>query len=90
MIKDIIIAVVLLLPCLLVFNESYTIIPNLVGLAYMLLLVILSKTKVGKAFSKRIERINDKLLKDWIMFAVLVFLALLMEVVNDACKGNRR
>ena len=64
MIRDIIIAAVLLFPCLLVFNESYTIIPNLVGLVYMLLLVILSKNKKGKAFSERIEKINDKLLND--------------------------
>lgn len=55
--KDLFIAAILIFPCLLVFNESYTIIPNLIGLSYIVMLVILSNTEKGKEFVKRIDKL---------------------------------
>ena len=56
-----IIAVILFLPTLLVLNESCTIIPNLIGIVYIGLLAWATKTKIGKMFWARLERIEDKL-----------------------------
>lgn len=44
----IIIGTLVLTPCLAIFNESDTLIPNFFGFLYVGILVIASKTKVGK------------------------------------------
>ena len=56
------ISVVILMPIILVFNENmeaWWI--NLLGLAYIGLLALTSRTNVGKLFIKRMEKIEDKL-----------------------------
>lgn len=56
------ISVVILMPIILVFNENmeaWWI--NLLGLAYIGLLAWATKTKIGKMFWARLERIEDKL-----------------------------
>lgn len=59
----ILIAIVAFMPCVLVFNESYTIVPNLIGFAYIGLLAMACRTNVGRLFFKRLMRIEDKLFK---------------------------
>lgn len=56
------ISVVILMPTILVFNENmeaWWI--NLIGFAYIVLLAWVTKTKIGKMFWARLERIEDKL-----------------------------
>lgn len=56
------ISVVILMPIILVFNENmeaWWI--NLLGLAYIGLLAWATKTRIGKMFWARLERIEDKL-----------------------------
>lgn len=63
--KDIVILViasVILMPIILVFNENmeaWWI--NLLGLACIGLLALAARTNIGKMFIKRMERIEDKL-----------------------------
>ena len=56
------ISIVILMPIVLVFNENmeaWWI--NLLGIAYIGLLALATKTKIGKMFWARLERIEDKL-----------------------------
>ena len=56
------ISVVILMPIILVFNENMEAWwVNLLGLAYIGLLAWAMKTKIGKMFWARLERIEDKL-----------------------------
>lgn len=56
--------ILLLFPCVLIFNESNTIIPNLIGILYFILLTSLCKfTKIGKWIHKRNNDINKFLNK---------------------------
>lgn len=55
------IAVVAFIPTLLVLNDSENLWVNLIGFAYIGLLVIVSRTSVGKMFFQRLERIENKL-----------------------------
>ena len=57
------IAILLFMPCLLVLNESNTIVPNLIGFAYIGLLFLAGRTNVGRLFFKRLMRIEEKLFK---------------------------
>lgn len=56
--------VVLCLPCLLLFNESHTFIPNLIGLCYVILLAVVGRTTKGKKFFNKAfsecDKLNDK------------------------------
>lgn len=54
--KTIIIATILLLPCLAVFNESETFVPNILGMFYMFALYFASKTNKGKKFVRKLYR----------------------------------
>lgn len=56
-----VIAIVLFAPCLLVLNESHTIVPNLIGFAYIGLLFLGARTSIGKLFIKRFMKIEHKL-----------------------------
>jgi hypothetical protein len=62
-----IVGCVLFLPCLLLFNESGNFTPNLAGLLYVVVLCILSHTKVGKTAIYKVLKANktieDKLIK---------------------------
>lgn len=58
-----VIAIVLAIPCLLVLNESDTIVPNLIGFAYIGLLALLGRTRIGRLFIKRFMSIEGKLFK---------------------------
>ena len=50
------------MPIVLVFNENISAWwINLIGIAYMGLLALATKTKIGKMFWARLERIEDKL-----------------------------
>lgn len=56
------ISVVILMPIILVFNENMEAWwVNLLGLAYIGLLAWATKTRIGKMFWARLERIEDKL-----------------------------
>lgn len=57
------IAILLFMPCLLVLNESNTIVPNLIGFAYIGLLWKASSTKIGRLFIERLLSIDKKLFK---------------------------
>lgn len=65
--KTLILSTILLLPCLAVLNESESILPNLFGLAYILILFALSRTNAGKKFCNRLynetEKLNEILFK---------------------------
>ena len=54
--KSIIIATIVLLPCLSAFGESNTFLPNIFGLAYMFGLTLLCKTNKGKKFLRKLYR----------------------------------
>lgn len=56
MIKIIILLTVILMPCLLAFSESNSVLPNIIGLAYMFLLAYLSSTMRGKKFCRKVYR----------------------------------
>lgn len=62
-----IVGMVVLFPCLLIFNESGNILPNLGGFLYVAILCIVGRTKVGKwALSEVIQankRIEDYITK---------------------------
>lgn len=47
--------IVLFLPSLLCFNESDTIIPNIVGAFYLLAIVVLMKTNLGEKIKRFIN-----------------------------------
>lgn len=63
--KMMIITTVIFIPCLLLVNESDTILPNILGLCYFGLLFLLRKTALGEKFvsklEKEVDKINDKL-----------------------------
>lgn len=64
--KDLIvwgIAIVAFIPVLLVFSESDTIVPNLIGFAYIGLLSMACRTKIGRLFIERLLSIDEKLFK---------------------------
>lgn len=65
--KTIIIATLICLPCLAVLNESESVLPNLFGLVYVLILFALSRTNAGKKFCERLyhetEKLNEILFK---------------------------
>lgn len=52
----IIIATVLIMPCILVVNESDTIIPNIIGLAYIGCLYLHSRTAAGTKMWKKLYK----------------------------------
>lgn len=66
--KSVLLATVILLPCLLAFSESGSIIPNIVGILYIALLSFLSRTKRGCSVAKRIYKdlikTNDDIFKN--------------------------
>lgn len=65
MIKNVILLTVILMPCLLAFNGSENVVPNIIGVIYMLLLVSVYKTKNGRKFFDRLasdaERVNERI-----------------------------
>lgn len=65
--KTLILSTILLLPCLAVLNESESVLPNLFGLVYILILFALSRTNAGKKFCNRLynetEKLNEILFK---------------------------
>lgn len=61
MIKDIILLVVIFTPCLMAFSESDTLVPNFVGIVYMILLTIVFRSESGKRF---VGKMFDKLLTE--------------------------
>lgn len=60
--KHYILAMVILIPCVLIFNDNENIYINILGIVYIFLLYILSKTRKGKDFCKKVETENEKLL----------------------------
>ena len=52
---------VILTPCLLIFNESNTILPNLIGFAYIGILFIVFRGKVAKKAYKALIKVNNTL-----------------------------
>lgn len=65
--KTLILSTILFLPCLAVLNESESILPNLFGIAYILILFAWSRTNAGKKFCNRLynetEKLNEILFK---------------------------
>ena len=56
MIKSIILLTVILMPCLLAFSESNSVWPNIIGLCYMFILALLSRTKKGEQFCRKLYK----------------------------------
>ena len=56
-----IVTMVILTPCLLIFNESNTILPNLIGFAYIGILLIVFRGKVAKKAYKALIKANNSL-----------------------------
>lgn len=56
MIRSIILLIVVLMPCLLAFSESDSVLPNIIGLVYMFILGLLSSTERGKRFCKKLYK----------------------------------
>lgn len=54
------VVVVVLLPCILIVNESDTFVPNLIGAAYIGLLALLAKTDVWQKVIKHIDNLLEK------------------------------
>lgn len=54
------VVVVVLLPCILIVNESDTFVPNIIGLAYIILLMLFSKTSCGQKAIKHIDNLLEK------------------------------
>lgn len=54
-------------PCMLIVSESSTIVPNIIGFAYIAILHIFSRTKHGKrtfrTIYKSILRMNEKIIR---------------------------
>lgn len=65
--KTILIATIVLLPCLAVLNQTESIVPNILGYIYCAGLFMYSKTRAGKYYSKKliddIDRINNKIFR---------------------------
>lgn len=65
--KTFIITTLICLPCLAVLNESESVLPNVLGLVYILILLAASRTKIGKKFCERLynetEKLNEILFK---------------------------
>ena len=66
--KTIFLSTILITPCLLVLNESGTIIPNLVGITYIAVLFVLSKKseRIKQLFidtGTELNYLTDKILK---------------------------
>lgn len=53
-------AMILVFPCILIFNESDSVWVNFVGLAWLLILVMLSCTKCGKKHLKTLYGMFSK------------------------------
>lgn len=51
-----VVAMILVCPCILIFNESDSVWVNFAGLAWLLFLVMLSRTKLGKKFNKELDK----------------------------------
>lgn len=49
-------AIALIFPCLAIFNESESFIPNITGMVYTAALFVASRTKTGRKFICRIYR----------------------------------
>lgn len=60
--KTILIADLLLFPCLLILNESNTFVPNIIGIIYIFVLYSASKTKIGNRFCKKLHKENERLI----------------------------
>lgn len=58
---NVIAVAILLIPCIVIFSEGGSLLCNMVGIAYLLALVGLSRTKVGKRFTRNVYRSNLRL-----------------------------
>lgn len=65
MIKNVFLLTVILMPCLLAFNGSDNVLPNVIGVLYMLVLALIYRTNKGKIFFEKLasdtEKLNDKI-----------------------------
>lgn len=50
---EIILLTVIVAPCILIVNESDTILPNIIGIVYICLLILFSKTRIGNKFFQK-------------------------------------
>ena len=55
------VAIIALLPCFLIFNESGAILPNLIGFTYVGILFIVFRGKVAKKAYKALINANNSL-----------------------------
>lgn len=55
------VAIIALLPCFLIFNESGAILPNLIGFCYIGILFIVFRRKVAKKAFKALIKANNSL-----------------------------
>lgn len=56
-----ILAIVAIMPCLLILNESDNLFVNILGFVWVGILIIASRTKVGKNATKAVLDVNKKM-----------------------------
>lgn len=58
----IILLVVIFTPCLMAFSESDTLVPNFVGITYMIILTFVFRSESGKRFARKMfnKYLEDK------------------------------
>lgn len=65
--KSILIATIVLLPCLAILNQTDSIMPNILGVIYCFGLLMYTRTRAGRYYSKKladdIDRINEKIFR---------------------------
>lgn len=65
--KSILIATIVLLPCLAVLNQTESIMPNVLGFVYSAGLFMYTRTRAGRYYSKKladdIDKINEKIFR---------------------------
>lgn len=57
----IILLIVIFAPCLMAFSEGETLIPNFIGITYMIILTFVFRSESGKRFARKMF---DKYLED--------------------------
>jgi hypothetical protein len=56
-----VLAICIVLPCLLIVNESDTFVPNIIGAIYTLLLLLIAKTDKGRVIINYIDKLINKI-----------------------------
>lgn len=70
------------------FSDGETLLPNIIGVIYTITLYRLSFTKLGKKIFKETYKFNYKLLKQFKNMEILIFIALIINVLGAMTGGK--